>query len=562
MLLAKQDEVRVILIDEQNDFLFAGASRMEEIKDLSVNICLMTRIQPTNHSFDVGPSYDSAFISEIQSSSINENEEQMYPTHTKIINSTIGDDQIDSNIVFDTPNGNVNSGSVEKDTHVPDLYTLEQLARNAYQEADKQQIFAQKVQTQNKTLTSQLEEADKQQIFAQKVQTQNKTLTSQLEVYKEWVRVLENIKNNNYLNEFLEADQRAENFDQQAQKNEEFQETYLLLKRQMSEKEDSYHDTIVDLKDKLKKNADLILKLGNSLQGMFMLGPKPLSMYDQKLKHGLGYWNPYTLKQAIAQCPKLYLASSWGNSEIPLNTRDNKDILHDAPKTVDYQQINSLYKDFVPQKELSSEQKYFPSSFIPSTKNSKETTSIPSSMPSALVQAQANGQVLHEEELEFLADPGIAKTQSTQYVVTNNAAYQANDLDAFDSDCDEINSAKIALIENLSHYGSDNLVEVHNQDNMTNNVIYQDVQETSTSEQSNILNQSETEITSDSNIILYSRYMNESQYTTVQNSSSPAQQDDLILYVIEQLKTQVVNGTKINQDNKHVNEILTAELER
>nr|GEU89153.1 retrovirus-related Pol polyprotein from transposon TNT 1-94 [Tanacetum cinerariifolium] len=69
-----------------------------------------------------------------------------------------------------------------------------------------------------------------------------------------------------------------------------------------------------------------------------------------------------------------------------------------------------------------------------------------------LVQAQANGQ----------------------YVVTNNAAYQANDLDAYDSDCDEINSVKIALMVNLSHYGSDNLVEVHNQDNVTNNVIDQD----------------------------------------------------------------------------------------
>nr|GEY49455.1 putative ribonuclease H-like domain-containing protein [Tanacetum cinerariifolium] len=74
-----------------------------------------------------------------------------------------------------------------------------------------------------------------------------------------------------------------------------------------------------------------------------------------------------------------------------------------------------------------------------------------------LVQAQANGQVLHEEELEFLADPGIAEAQSTYF---------------------------------------------------------------------------------------------------------HAQQDDLILLVIEQLKTQVVNCTKINQDNKNINEILTAELER
>ncbi|GJS52993.1 integrase, catalytic region, zinc finger, CCHC-type containing protein [Tanacetum coccineum] len=183
MLLAKQDEAGVILTDEQNDFLFADASRMEEIEELSANICLMARIQPADNTSDAGPSYDSAFISEVQSSSNTENEEQMYPTHTKIINSTIGDDQIDSDIIFDSPNGNVNSGSIEKDTHVPDLCALEQLARNAYQEAEKQQIFA------------------------QKVQKQNTTLTSQLELYKERVWVLENInRDNNYLNEFLEAD--------------------------------------------------------------------------------------------------------------------------------------------------------------------------------------------------------------------------------------------------------------------------------------------------------------------------------------------------------------------
>nr|GFA80673.1 hypothetical protein [Tanacetum cinerariifolium] len=57
-------------------------------------------------------------------------------------------------------------------------------------------------------------------------------------------------------------------------------------------------------------------------------------------------------------------------------------------------------------------------------------------------------------------------------------------------------------------------------------------------------------------------YMNESRYATVQNSDFPAQQDALILTVIKQLKTQVVNCTKINQENKSVNEILTAELER
>nr|GEV01975.1 retrovirus-related Pol polyprotein from transposon TNT 1-94 [Tanacetum cinerariifolium] len=104
--------------------------------------------------------------------------------------------------------------------------------------------------------------------------------------------------------------------------------------------------------------------------------------------------------------------------------------------------------------------------------------------------------------------------------------YQADDLDAYDSDCDKINTAKIALMENLSHYGSDDLAE------------------------SNIVNQSETEITGDSNIIPYSEYVSESQHAAVQNSNFPVQQDALILSVIEQLKTQVVNCTKINLDNK------------
>ncbi|GKC24278.1 retrovirus-related pol polyprotein from transposon TNT 1-94 [Tanacetum coccineum] len=396
MLLAKQDEAGVILTDEQNDFLFADASRMEEIEELSANICLMARIQPVDHTSDDGPSRESAFISEVQSSSIDENNEQIYPTHTKIINSTVGNDQINNNIKFDSFKGSVNSGSIEKDTHVPDLCAIEKLARNAYQEAEKQQIFA------------------------QQVQKQNTHLTSQLEMYKERVRILESInKDNNYLNEFLEADERAKRYNKQAQsqlvrdrdiirdlekqrdkldldvknykrKNEELQKTHSILKRQMSEKEDTYHDTILDLEAKLIKNVDLILKLGNSLQGMFMLGPKPLSVYDQQLKHGLGYPNRYTLKQAILKCLKLYVASSLGNLEIPLNVRDSEDTLEESFKTqqkmnekmndpiavankqncwtINYKQLNMLYEDFVPQKELSVEQKYFSSSSIPSVK--------------------------------------------------------------------------------------------------------------------------------------------------------------------------------------------------
>ncbi|GJZ60173.1 ribonuclease H-like domain-containing protein [Tanacetum coccineum] len=237
----------------------------------------------------------------------------------------------------------------------------------------------------------------------------NKQAQSQLVRDRDIIRDLEKQRD--------KLDLEVKNF---KRKNEELQKTHSILKRQMSEKEDTYHDTILDLEAKLKKNVDLILKLGNSLQGMFMLGPKPLSVYDQQLKHGLGYPNPYTLKQAISKCPKLYVASCLGNLEIPLNVRDSEDTLEDAFKsqqkmtekmndpiavankqncwTINYKKLNALYKDFVPQKELSVEQKYFPSSSIPSVKiplfdQSKKTRFI--------TQKEMNELIVHVSEKTY-----------------------------------------------------------------------------------------------------------------------------------------------------------------
>nr|GEU29476.1 hypothetical protein [Tanacetum cinerariifolium] len=65
-----------------------------------------------------------------------------------------------------------------------------------------------------------------------------------------------------------------------------------------------------------------------------------------------------------------------------------------------------------------------------------------------LVEAQGKGTVLNEEELEFLADPGIPEGPVTQSVITHNAAYQVNDLDAYDFNCDEISIAKAVLMAN------------------------------------------------------------------------------------------------------------------
>nr|GEW60472.1 hypothetical protein [Tanacetum cinerariifolium] len=98
---------------------------------------------------------------------------------------------------------------------------------------------------------------------------------------------------------------------------------------------------------------------------------------------------------------------------------------------------------------------------IQPTQGRQNHMSASSSRPFALGSGGTSGRqrVLQEEELDFLADTGTAESSTNPSVVTTNAAYQANDLDAYDSDCDELNSAKVALIVNLSHYGSNNLAE-------------------------------------------------------------------------------------------------------
>ncbi|GKA07387.1 hypothetical protein Tco_0686611 [Tanacetum coccineum] len=148
-------------------------------------------------------------------------------------------------------------------------------------------------------------------------------------------------------------------------------------------------------------------------------------------------------------------------------------------------------------------------------------------------------QIFHEKELCIFGNLRIPDAQATSRLsFTPQLALTTDYLDAYDSDCEKPKHSKVALER-----------------------IYL-IMVMSSSKQSNVVNHSETEITSDSNIIPYSQYVIESQQAAVQNSNSSAQQDALILSVIEQLKTQVANCTKINLENKSVNDTLTAELER
>ncbi|GKB46223.1 integrase, catalytic region, zinc finger, CCHC-type containing protein [Tanacetum coccineum] len=179
-----------------------------------------------------------------------------------------------------------------------------------------------------------------------------------------------------------------------------------------------------------------------------------------------------------------------------------------------------------------------------------------------LAEAQEAGQILDEEQLAFLADPGISEAPVAQQTIPQNSAFQTDDLDAYDSDCDDLSSAKAVLMANLSSCDPEVLSEVPYSDSYPNDMINQDVQEMQYSEQTHVDDFEDNEIHSGSNIIPYSQYLQESQDAVIQDTNPSAPNDLLVLSLVEQMTDHVAHLDKENQTNKMVNESLTAELER
>nr|GEZ05469.1 hypothetical protein [Tanacetum cinerariifolium]GEZ63633.1 hypothetical protein [Tanacetum cinerariifolium]GEZ74538.1 hypothetical protein [Tanacetum cinerariifolium] len=117
-----------------------------------------------------------------------------------------------------------------------------------------------------------------------------------------------------------------------------------------------------------------------------------------------------------------------------------------------------------------------------------------------LAEAQEAGQILDEEKLTFLADPGVLYGQATQTIILNNAAFQTEDLDTYDSDCNDISNAKAVLMANISNYGSDVISEVPHFETYLNDMENQGVHAMQDFKQPPVVDFTDKEIYSDINI--------------------------------------------------------------
>ncbi|GJZ53212.1 hypothetical protein Tco_0608097 [Tanacetum coccineum] len=130
-----------------------------------------------------------------------------------------------------------------------------------------------------------------------------------------------------------------------------------------------------------------------------------------------------------------------------------------------------------------------------------------------LAKAQESGQILDEEQLAFLADSGILNGQAAQTTIPNTAAFQTEDLDAYNSDCDDVSTTQAVLMANLSN--SDFISEVPHSEPYHHDMDNQSMHAMRDFKQTPIIDFIDNEKTSDSNIILYSLYLQEMQQEAV-----------------------------------------------
>ncbi|GJZ05467.1 hypothetical protein Tco_0539260 [Tanacetum coccineum] len=130
---------------------------------------------------------------------------------------------------------------------------------------------------------------------------------------------------------------------------------------------------------------------------------------------------------------------------------------------------------------------------------------------SMLAEAHESGEILDVEQLAFLADPGIPDSQAAKTAIPNTTAFQTEDLDAYDSDYDDVSNAKDVLMANLSNYGSDVISEVPHSEPYHNDMDNQSVHAMHDFEQTPVVDFTNNKITSDSNIIPCSQYLQEMQ---------------------------------------------------
>nr|GFB35654.1 hypothetical protein [Tanacetum cinerariifolium] len=192
---------------------------------------------------------------------------------------------------------------------------------------------------------------------------------------------------------------------------------------------------VILLEKRIKELNNIVLKMGQSIQTIHMLSPKPNSFYHTEQKMALGYQNPFYLKKAQKKQQSLY------DGKVLLEKHDSP-VVHDSEETLqhtqesrdkikqmnkeikpaNYTKINHISGVFVPQKALSREELYFSNNS--KTANVSKSFLIPNEDLSDDTTPSVVRKILNEVKSTILTLQRVVKQRMT--IKTNNWASSAH----------------------------------------------------------------------------------------------------------------------------------------
>ncbi|GJS28164.1 retrovirus-related pol polyprotein from transposon TNT 1-94 [Tanacetum coccineum] len=370
LLIAQKEEAGIQLQAEEFD-LMAAAGDLDEIEEVNANCILMANLQQASTSgtqTDKAPVYDSD-----------------------------GSAENDSNVISEVSSMEQGVGIVEQHpaTVEETRAYFESLYNNLAIKVEKVNTVNRKLRETNADLTTELaryknqekcfeisqEKYDKLERCYQKSVYQEQCLTKKINALhlssgKQITTLNEEISN---LNNQLSKEKSTVSSLQEEKKK---------LKSDFKIREDELLDKQIQLENKIKELDNILVKMGQSIQTMHMLSPKPDSFYHTEQKMALGYQNPFYLKQAQQKQQSLYngkvllekhdppaVYDSEETLQLAQESREKMKQLNKEIKPANYTKINHLLGVFVSQTAKSREELYF--SNTSKTANVSKSISIP-----------------------------------------------------------------------------------------------------------------------------------------------------------------------------------------
>ncbi|GJT54699.1 retrovirus-related pol polyprotein from transposon TNT 1-94 [Tanacetum coccineum] len=343
MQIALKEEAGIQLTQEEFDFM-DDAGSYEEIERVNAYCTLKDNLQQASTSgtqTDKAPVYDSDESAELL--------EPILESHQV--------PQNDSNVISEASSVEQSGGTVEQYPATPEetraLY--DSLYNNLATEVEKVNSVNCKLRETNADLTTELA----------RYKNQEKCFEISQEKYDKLER---SFNEKSTVSSLLEEKKR--------------------LKSDFKIREDELLDKQIQLENKIKELDNILVKMGQSIQTMHMLSPKPDSFYHTEQKMALGYQNPFYLKQAQQKQQSLYNGKVLLEKHDPPVVYDSEETLELAQesrlkmkqlnkeiKPANYTKINHLSGVFVSQTAKSREELYF--SNTSKTANVSKSFSIP-----------------------------------------------------------------------------------------------------------------------------------------------------------------------------------------